>query len=90
MKAVSVPLTGRQSIGKVAQPDQIQGLVDLLLDTLFAYFTEFERKGDIVEHVHMGPHRIGLKDHTDGTLFRGYFDPSGNVADRCTGDGNDS
>ena len=43
---------------------------DALFDFIFFQLLNFQRISDVVEHVHVRPHRVGLKDHADAALFR--------------------
>ena len=57
-------------VGVLAQMDDLQNLLHLLLDLGLWHLLDLQGVGHVVEHVHMGPHGVGLEHHADSPLFR--------------------
>ena len=80
---------GRRACLKSAHAHHVQCAQHLVLDLsrgVFAVARDLERKGDVLEHRHVRPDRVGLEHHADAAVARRHMDALVGVAYDLVGD----
>ena len=65
---------------------RLQHAHDLVADLLLGQPAHLERKGDVLEHVHVRPDRVGLEHHAEVALVGRDEDPLARRVDEASGD----
>ena len=66
----------RRSALEAAEPHELEHALDPFSHRAAAHAAEPQRVGDVVEHGHVRPDRVGLEDHAEVALVRGHEEPA--------------